>query len=115
VLALVVDDTAPVIAALLLGQAPGREARFPARIEPADDVAVAVAEDRPQGRVLDPLGIQERPLRTRLRERPAFEAKLLQRGFDFTFKLARKLGRTLRILAFRRNCHATGEVLLELA
>ena len=62
VLALVVDHAAPVVAAVLLGQRPGRKARVPAGIETADDVAVAVAEHGRQGRVLDPLGEQERAL-----------------------------------------------------
>ena len=115
VLALVVDHAAPVVAAVLLGQRPGRQARVPAGIEPADDVAVAVAEHGRQGRVLDPLGIQERPLGARLREGAALEAELLQRGLDFTFKIARKVRSTLGILALGRDRDAARKVGLERA
>src|SRR2546430_443891 len=68
VLALVVDHTAPVVATIFLGHGPGREARMPARIKPADDIAVAVAKHGRQGRVLDPLGVEKRPLGARLGE-----------------------------------------------
>ena len=59
VLALVVDDAAPVEAPVLLGQCPGRQASLPVGVEPANDVAVAIAEHGRQVRVLDPLGIRE--------------------------------------------------------
>ena len=115
VLALVVDHAAPVVAAVLLGQRPGREARVPSGIEPADDVAVAVAEHGRQGRVLDPLGIEKRPLGARLREGAAREAELLQRRPDFTFKIARKVRGALGILALGRDRDAARKIGLERA
>ncbi len=84
VLALVVDHAASVVAAVLLGHGPGRKARAPAGIEPADDVAMAVAEHGRQRRVFDPLGEQERTFRALLRQRAALETELFQRRCDFT-------------------------------
>src|SRR5262249_9791711 len=59
VLALVVDDAAPVVAALGLGELPRAQTLAPAGIEAADHVAMAVAEHGRQAVVLDALAEQE--------------------------------------------------------
>ena len=76
---------------------------------------MAVAEHGRKGRVLDPLGIEERPLGARLCEGSALEAELFQRRSDFTFKIARKVRGTLGILALGRYGHAAGKIVLERA
>ena len=48
-----------------------------------------------------------------LGEGAALEAELFQRGCDLTFKIARKIRLTLRILAFGRDRDAAREVGLE--
>ena len=86
---------------------------MPARIEPPDDVAVAVAEHGRQGRVLDALGIEERAVGARLGQGPALEPELLQRWSDFTFNVPRKLRGSFGILALRWDRDPAGEVGLE--
>src|SRR4051794_32672932 len=74
---------------------------------------MAIAEHGRQSRVLDALGIEERPLGARLGQRSALEAQLLQRRLDFTFKITGKLRGTLKILAFGRDRDTARQVGLE--
>ncbi len=60
VLALVVGGAAAVPKIAFLGQRPGIEAGAPLILQPAHRVAVAVSQNGGQGRVLDPLGGQDR-------------------------------------------------------
>ena len=76
---------------------------------------MAVAEHSRQGKVLDALPIEKRPLCAGLSEGPALEAELLQRRSDFTFKIARKVRGTLGILALGRYGHAAGKIIPERA
>ena len=74
---------------------------------------MAVAEHGRQGRILDPLGEQERALGLFLREGSALEAELFQRGCDFACDIARKIRLSLRILAFCRDRDAARKIGLE--
>ena len=110
-LALVVDDAAPVPAIAALGERPGRETLGPAVVETADDVAVAVAEHGRPIRILLALGEQERPAPDLQRSAP--EAELLQGRLHLVLEIADENGCALRVLAFRRHGHPSGEVLPE--
>ena len=83
VLALVVDHAAAVIAAILFGHRPGRKAGMPSGLEPANNIAMAIAEDGRERGVLDTLSVEERAFSERLRQRLAGEAMLFQCGCDF--------------------------------
>src|ERR687886_2889154 len=111
-LALVVRHAAAVPAVGALRQPPGREARFPIRIEAADDVAVPVAE---HGRALalDALGIEERALGLRLGQNAAGESESLEGRLHLGLDITGEFGRALRILALGRDGDAAREVLRE--
>src|SRR5215217_7728553 len=113
-LPLVVGDTAAVPAAIAFGQGPRRQPRLPGLVEPAYDIAVAIAQHRDGLCVLDPLGIEEGCARLRrLVQEVAGEAHVLERWTHLLFEVAQELDGSVRVLAFGRDCNAAGEIGLE--
>ncbi len=115
VLALVVGDAATVVAAVLFREHEGREPLRPARLEPADDVAVTVAKHGRQMRGLDALRGEERPARFRMREQPAAEAQRLERRHHLGIEITLELVGAIGILARGRDRDPPREVGLEAA
>src|SRR5216684_7454402 len=115
VLALVVGDAATVIAAVPFGERERGKPLRPAGLEPADDVAVTVAEHTGQIGGLDALRAKERPACLWVRQQPAAEAQRLERRHDLGVEIVLELAGTPGILALGRDRDPAREVGLEAA
>ena len=105
-LPLVIDDTAAIPERPAFGQHPGREALGPFAILPADDIAMAIAKNRDQRRVLDPLGHKKRAAGLGMGHHPALETHPGQVRDNLVIKIILQRLRPVRILAFGRDRNA---------
>jgi|HubBroStandDraft_4_1064222.scaffolds.fasta_scaffold00243_4 hypothetical protein len=110
VLALVVGGAAAVEALATRGQRPGRQPLMPLRLQPADDVAMAVAEHGRAGALLAPLGDQDRPAANRVGHDLAGEAESGQRRGDLVGKIGVQCRRALLDLALGRDRDTAAEI-----
>jgi hypothetical protein len=101
VLSLVVGGAAPVPAFALGHQGPRRKPFAPMGVLPADDVAMAVAQDRREGRVFDAARDEERAAgRHRIGDLLANEAQRLERGRELFAQVGAERGRGCAGVAF---------------
>jgi len=115
VLALIVDDPAPVPFVVALGELERIEVVDPAPFHAEHRVAMAVAEDGHERRILDALGDQERPLRALDLDDLAGEPQALELGRHELSHIVVELLSARRILALGRKCDTAREHLLERA
>ena len=113
VLALVVDDSAPIPAITRIAQCPGRAAFGPFGIHAADDVAMAVAQHSERLGILDAFGQQERTLALRVRDDLGGKPHRLEVGDHLVGEVAQEIAGALRVLALGRDGDAARQHGLE--